>query len=290
MRRALLVLLLTACGSKPVSTAPGQPTAWVEDAPAAAEAFPPKPPYVVPGERMAYRLSMHGLEVATFKIAVGAPGELQGRPVIVVQSGVEASPLVAMVKKVEDHFTSWIDAATSRTVLFRASELASANDQNVEQTDAEAWNLEDGSYPVKVRRADGSDEETVARQLVGTSPVFDLNSFLMVLRDWDAPASTTATADVIRSRFTWRTQVTMVGFETVPTDLGDLPAIRIDGKSRRLERDGTIDPKSDTRHYSLWISDDADRVPLLLIAKTDYGDIRMEIVEYVPGTGSRPGS
>jgi hypothetical protein len=35
----------------------------------------------------------------------------------------------------------------------------------------------------------------------------------------------------------------------------------------------------------MWISDDADRVPLLMVAETDYGDIRMEIVDYTAGTG-----
>jgi hypothetical protein len=28
-------------------------------------------------------------------------------------------------------------------------------------------------------------------------------------------------------------------------------------------------------------------VPLLTTARTDYGDIKMKIVEYVPGTGER---
>jgi len=75
----------------------------------------------------------------------------------------------------------------------------------------------------------------------------------------------------------------MSGSENVVTQLGELPAVRIEGRSRRLNRDGTDDPTGDTRKYTIWISDDADRVPLQLIAKTDYGDLRMDIVEYRPG-------
>ena len=42
--------------------------------------------------------------------------------------------------------------------------------------------------------------------------------------------------------------------------------------------------------YSIWVSDDADRVPLLLVAKTDYGDVRMEIIDYAAGQGKRLGT
>lgn len=256
--------------------------AWNADQAVDPGAFPLAAPYVSIGERMSYRLSMHELEVASFAIAVGEVTDLQGRPAVIVQSGVLASPLIAMVKKVEDNFTSWIDTTTSRPLLFRATELASADDDVQEGTDSEVAAVVDGAFPVRVRPAAGS--EIVELQAVTEHPLFDLNSFLIALRGWDVEPGTTATADVIRSRFVWRTQVTMQGYESVVTSLGELPALRIDGASRRLNRDGTVDPKSDTRQYSLWISDDADRVPLLLVGRTDYGDIRMELIEYVAGT------
>jgi len=43
------------------------------------------------------------------------------------------------------------------------------------------------------------------------------------------------------------------------------------------------------RHFSLWITDDADRVPVLIVAKTDFGDVKMEIVGYKPGSGALRG-
>ena len=98
------------------------------------------------------------------------------------------------------------------------------------------------------------------------------------------------TLDVIRSRYVWRTDITLAAYENLPTSMGDLPAVRIDGVSRRVARDGQIDPTNkDVRHYSMWFSDDADRVPLAIVAATDYGDLRMDIVEYVAGTGPRLG-
>jgi hypothetical protein len=288
--REVVILSILMAGCSSPSTAPrtggGAPTS-PEEVRTSNEAFPPRAPFVAPGERMSYRLTMHGLEVATFTMAIGGLDELDGRQVVIVQSGVESSELVSRVKRVEDNFTSWIDASTSRPVLFRSAELATADDPTVEQTDSEAGMIVDGGFTVRVTRA-GVDQ-SVDKQVVGELPLFDLNGFLIVLRSWEAPEGTRASADVIRSRFLWRTEVTMAGFENLVTELGELPALRIDGVSQRVGRDGQIDPKSDRRKYSLWISNDADRVPLAIVARTDYGDLRMDIVEYSAGTGARLG-
>lgn len=284
----LAVIALAACGgSSAAPRATGGGTTAADPARPAGEAFPPRPPFVVPGERMIYRLTMHDLEVATFTIVVGELDELAGRQVVVVQSGVQSSAIVSMLKKVSDNFTSWIDAATSRPVLFRSAELATADDPTVEATDSEAGTIEDGAFVVRVTR-DGVDT-SVDKQVVSEAPLFDMNGFLIALRSWEVEPGTTATADIIRSRFLWRTEVKMVGFENVVTELGELPALRIDGISQRIGRDGQLDPKSDRRKYSLWISNDADRVPLAIVARTDYGDLRMDIVEYTAGTGTRIG-
>jgi hypothetical protein len=287
LRAAIAVLVLAGCGNSVAPRASGGAAGVAGPADTNGDAFPPRAPFVAPGERMSYRLTMHELEVATFTVVVGEVDELDGRQVVVVQSGVQSSPLVSMVKKVEDNFTSWIDVTTTRPVLFRSAELASANDPTIEATDSEAGKVADGAFPVRITR-DGVDQ-SVDQQAVGELPVFDLNGFLIALRSWEAAAGTVARADVIRSRFLWRTEVTMVGFENLVTELGELPALRIDGVSQRIGRDGQLDPKSDRRKYSLWISDDADRVPLAIVARTDYGDLRMDIVEYTAGTGARIG-
>jgi hypothetical protein len=276
------VVAAVACGGRAARPQATVVKAWSEEAPTGAE-WPPAAPFVTPGERMAYKLTMHELEVASFHIAIGDVSEVEGRQVVLVQTGVAASRIVSMVKKVEDSFAAWIDMRTGRPVLFRSSELADAKDQAIESTDAEVARGDGKTFPVRVVRAEG---EIVEQQTVSSHALFDMNGFLIALRSWDVPAGTTATADVVRSRYLWRTQVTMAGFETIVTALGELPAVRIDGVSRRLRRDGTLDPSSDTRHYSMWISDDADRVPLAMVARTDYGDLRMDIVEYLPGTGT----
>jgi len=142
--------------------------------------------------------------------------------------------------------------------------------------------------PVIVRRPDAG--ETHEEQELPSGFGHDLHSMLIALRGWDAPPGTKTTLDVFRSRYVWRSQLVVGGYETVVTRLGALPCVRLDGISRRLTRAGEIDGRSDTRHFSMWITDDGDRVPVLMVARTDFGNVRMEIVEYQSGSGRRFGS
>jgi hypothetical protein len=266
---------VAACGG---STAPVRPS--VDPAEAVPDVFPPQPPMARPGERCVYRLSVHEVDVATYTVVAGEETEIGGTRVVVVQAGVESSPLISMVRHVDDNFTSWIDAETSRSVLFRVEELAAPDDDSIEHVDAEAGRVEDGRFAIRVRRGNGDEE--VEHQAVGDVPVFDMNGFLIVLRSWQPPLGTVGVADVIRSRWMWRTTVRFVRTEEFTTALGTLPAVYFEGEARRLTRDGEINSAIGPRQYRLWISDDADRVPLRFVAVTDYGDVVMDLIEYVP--------
>jgi hypothetical protein len=93
--------------------------------------------------------------------------------------------------------------------------------------------------------------------------------------------------EVLRSRFMWHVEMKIHGKDKLVTALGALPALRFDGHTYKLDRDGKRALDSDERDFSIWISDDDGRVPLQIVAKTDYGDMKMQIVDYSPGTGKR---
>jgi hypothetical protein len=81
--------------------------------------------------------------------------------------------------------------------------------------------------------------------------------------------------------------VAIRGKAKLVTELGELPALVIDGRTHKLRRDGSPTPDDAERHFTMWISDDDGRVPLQINAVTDYGDLVMQIVDYQPGTGAR---
>jgi hypothetical protein len=221
------------------------------------------------------------MTLGSYDLAVGEAGDVDGKQAIVVQGHAKSGGLAALVKNVDDTFTSWIDVKTGRPVRWMADEQTN-NGQSHEKTDAHFANRSEDVVPVD-ETADG--KQTSEPQKVTLQDVWDYNSFLVALRAWEAPRGTSVEAEVFRSRYMWHTKVTITGKETLTTELGDFPSLRMAGSSYRVNRDGSRDTSIESRDFEIWISDDAARVPLQTVAHTDYGEVTLSIVEYQPGTG-----
>jgi Protein of unknown function (DUF3108) len=259
------VIALAACGNR--VTPPTRD--W--NVPAAT--LGTKPPFASPGERVRYRVTALGLELAALTIAVGDVTPVEGKPAVTVQAVAESVGLAARVKAVRVEFTSWIDIATGVPLLFRAVE-------GQEVVEARFTKLAAKKFPISTQNAELP--EKIEMQTTNGQPL-ELLGVLLVLRSWDDKIGASRTFEAVRSSYMWRMQATLVARESIATDLGELPTVKFAAVSRRLMRDGSIDQGTEPRKFSVWISDDADRVPLLMVAETDYGDIKIEIVDYAAG-------
>ena len=233
---------------------------------------------------MSYRLALGEMDLATYDIAIGDVTGLAGKRAVVVQSHAKAVDLVKVVAKIDDTFTSWIDVDTGRPLRWIVDEFAVKGDDK-ERTEARIYERSGNVVQIDFHLND--EPPTAEPQTVSLTDTWDFNSFLTALRGWQAPPGSTVTTEVLRSRYLWNVKLTVRGRETIVTELGEFPALRFDGHTYKLGRDGKRFPGADERDFSIWISDDADRVPLMTVARTDYGDVKLKIVEYVPGTGKR---
>lgn len=283
MFRAFLIAAvgssLLACGNK--SPTPTGPTV----APAAPAAFGDGPPLATPGERMTYRVELRGVELAVMNLAVGDLTEIGGKQTVVVQVHAKSVGLVQMLAAIDDTFTSWIDVTTGRSLRFTVDEYETNSKVNIEHTIADLAGRAGERVPITFALNDAPPQPEP--QKVRFADVWDYNSFLIGLRSWEGTVGTAVKLEVLRSRFLWAMDIKLAGKEKLATELGELPTLRIDAHTFKLTRDGVKDTTSDERDMSIWISDDNDRVPLKLTARTDYGDVKMEIVDYQPGTGKR---
>ncbi len=269
----LIGVLLAGCPRKtsptpPISTAPP------------ATALPVGPPFVAPGERMTYRVSLHAVTLASFVIEVGDLTTLDGREAIIVQAGASTAGLAAMVKQVSANFATWLDPRTGASLRFRVTESAGAGDETIEQSEARFTDAAGGVFPVSTTLPDGT--ATVEKQVYKQTPI-DILTFLVSCRAWDGKPGERRSLEVVRSRYMWRTAATLAERTTLVTALGELPAVRFTAVTSRLNRDGSDDTSIEPREFELWVSDDADRVPLAMVAESDYGNIRLDIVEYAGG-------
>jgi len=273
--RAVLVLLLCACGSRRAE--PIVPAG-------AATTLPDGPPYVTPGERISYRLQIGGMDLASYDVGVGGIEDVGGHQGIIVQSHAKAAGLVSMVANLDTTFTSWIDVKTGRPLRWTVEDRNSEGAVR-EGADARLFERKGDQVPVEV--AVLGKPPTTEMQKVTMPDVWDYNALVIAFRAWEPKKGATVTAEVMRSGYLWHVTVVVRGDEKVVTEMGEFPALRVDGLSFRLRRDGTRDVGAPERNFSLWISNDDGRVPLQSIAQSDYGDIKMTIVDYQPGNGSR---
>lgn len=284
MQRAVLLTLVAACANHPAPSAPPPPPAAPATVPAGA-ALRNGAPLVTPGEHMQYRLSLRGVDLATYDLAVGEVAELGGRPAIVVQGHAKVRGLASFIANIDDQFTSWVDVATGRSLRFQTDEYASGSKTDIEHSVVDLAGRTGDVIPVSYHVNDAPPR--LEPQKASQPVAWDYNAFLIALRSWEGPPGTALTLEVFRSRFMWHVEVTIHGKDKLATELGDLPALRIDGKTYKLRRDGTRAPDDSERRFSMWISDDDGRVPLQIKAVTDYGDLKMQIVDYHPGNGAR---
>jgi len=270
----LAATLATACGGSAPPTTTAKPTG-----PTAANALPTGAPLATPGERMAYRLALQGMDLATYELAVGTVEDVGGKHAIVVQSHAKAVGLVKMVANIDDTFTSWIDTSNGRSLRWLTDEYATKSDDK-ERTLARIADRTGTSVPVEFHLNDAAP--TAEPQTVSLAETWDYNAFLIALRSWEGAPGSAFVAEVFRSRFLWHVAMKIGGKTKLVTELGELPALRLDGHAYKLDRKGGR-ASDDERDFTIWISDDAGRVPLQVTARTDYGDVVMKIVDYAPG-------
>jgi hypothetical protein len=100
------------------------------------------------------------------------------------------------------------------------------------------------------------------------------------LRGWRAAPGTLRTVYVVGGRRLWRVDVTFVGEDTIGSVLGNRRTVHFEGKSYRANGKLAVESDKPARTFGVWLSDDADRVPLKVVASTELGDIVMDLTEY----------
>jgi hypothetical protein len=286
VHRVVLAALLAACSNHPDPSAPAQPRGSSAPSATSTESgLRDGPPLATPGERMQYQLSLRGIDLATYELAIGELTEFEGKRVILVQGHAKTRGFVSFFAMIDDRFTSWVDITSGRSLRFQTDEYASGSKTDIEHSVIDFARRSGDTIPMHYHVNDAPPHPEA--QKASLPVAWDYNAFLLALRGWEGPPGSRLSLEVFRSRSMWHVDVTIHGKEKRVTDLGDLPALRIDGRTFKLQRNGVRAPDDHEREFTMWISDDDGRVPLEIKAVTDYGDLRMKIIDYQPGNGQR---
>lgn len=261
--------LLGACGGAAAELAAQPPE--LAPAPAAA-AVDDEIQGLVPGESLAFEVKVAGVLAGEAHLAVGKPAALDGRRAVAVSSVMRSAGAFALIKEVKDEVTSYVDLDQLRPLRSTSDVIFGPKRYHAETT------FTPGGATIELTPA-GQAARSIHYSF-GDAIVHDAHSAMALVRTWKAEPGERMGLWVIGGRRIWRTEVWLAGTETIGTFLGNQPTIRLDGTSVRSRADLTPEPNRKVRSFSVWLSDDADRVPLRFAAKTELGEISIDLVGY----------
>jgi hypothetical protein len=101
----------------------------------------------------------------------------------------------------------------------------------------------------------------------------DMQSALMLLRAWRPRLGEEAYFYAVLGRRLWRVDVSSAGPEMIGTEQGPQLSHRIEGVAVRLWQPDEVTP----RHFSVWLSEAAERVPLRVVADASFGEVSLTL-------------
>ena len=204
-------------------------------------------------------------------MSVGLPVEKDGRRLLAVHGQAETLPWLALVARMNDDYQLVLDTGTLIPVEVSTVERG-VRERRIDTGVQASGRFVDLSLQSK-------KETGLARRSVPDVVRDPLSALFAVraaaLRDGDSLSFL-----IIDGMALWRSRIRV---QRQPLRLENRKAIRLDGTNLRVDDNGKPTGVP-ARRYTVWLSDDADRVLLRMEAEIDLGNAVIELTSY---SGSR---
>lgn len=239
-------------------------------APARAAAEPEAEPSARRGEAFTFSLKLGPIEGGRARMAIAPPHREGDRLLVNVVGEAEAVGLVKLLTRLRDDYRLVLDADTflPRTIHVVETGL-SQRTLNVELAGRKA--------DILVTRKDAQ------RRLLGVLPVevHDPVTALLALRAARLFDGDRLELVVLDGSAFYRGWIDVAGREELELPQGRRRVVRLSCSGERVNENG-IKMNRPLRHGTIWLSDDAQRVPLRIEGETDFGKARFELTSYEP--------
>jgi hypothetical protein len=225
----------------------------------------------LPGEAFTFKFSVGPIESGRARMSVGFPVEKGGRRLLAVHGQAETLPWLALVARMNDDYKLLVDAGTLIPVEVTTVE------RGIRERKIEAGIHASGRF-VDVSLQSQKEKGRARRSVPDV--VRDPLSALFAVRAAPLRTGDEVTFLVLDGTILWRSQIA-VRRETLRTeeDAHGKKAIRLDGTNLRVD-DAGRPTGLPARRYTVWLSDDADRVLLRMEAQIDLGNAIIELTSY----------
>ncbi len=242
---------------------------------AQCHALPPLPARRLPlrsGERLDYDVDfLGGIKAGSVTLSMRPPVQRDGSLALPVSVHAVSSQLVSHFGKVDSSATSYLRPRDLHPSHYREDFVGDG-----QHFWTEVGFPNQGPHVVHARW--GNPTKRGEKAYPYGSDALDMVSAFYLLRALDLRVGQKLCFDVFGSRALWRIWGQVEGRELVVTPAGRFRTLRLGGIAARLNA------PSVRRHVHLWLSDDAQRLPVAAIGELDLGPMRALLRDVGSGT------
>lgn len=242
-----------------------------------------------PGELLSYDVALLGVRTGKVNLRVGDRAVIDGVMTFPLHAQARSDGFLEILGNFDARMVSFFDAGALRPVRM-------VNRTIVKQPfkDAPYVSREDGAFAAAMVTAGAPVGGTVSARLRRTGPdgaidktarfkssadVVDLLSVIYYLRSHALSPGQPVCFELYHRRRLWHVEGTVAAPTVVRAPFAARRAFRLDTVVTRV---GSADGPP-PRKVAVWISDDADRIPLLVSTPDKLGDIEVRLLGYQPG-------
>jgi len=222
-----------------------------------------------PGEELGYIVNLSGVYVGRISLEIGDRGSLGDAVIYPAHAHATTNSFFRKMSKVESRMTSYI---TPDGVVPLAMFSRSESDRAVR--------LEEASFDVAARAAEATlkvNSRHWTGKIGGGLPLQDVVSVVYFARSREVELGREYCTELYYGKRRWLVSGKVEAVQSVSTPAGPYRALKISGEA---VREG---PPAYSRRFTVWITDDEDRLPVRLTSPGRLGDIEVTVDHFKRG-------
>ena len=233
-----------------------------------------------PGEAFTYTFSVGIIDAGRARMSVGVPEGRAGARMVSVQGDAHSAAWLALLARLDDSYRVVMDA--EQLLPRRVRTIESGIRTRTISSDLAGARLEQGYH------AQGKEPETFHRVLPGVAR--DPVAALFAFRAAPLYAGERHEMLVLDGTAVYRAIAVTGGRETLTTGEGPsarpVRVVRVDVTATHIFDNGRPTGQA-PRHMRIYLSDDDLRIPYRMAGDTDFGEARLELTSYLPGSAAK---
>jgi hypothetical protein len=232
-----------------------------------------------PGEFMSFDITLAGIRTGRVNMKVGDRVVIDGVATFPLQAQATTDSFLDFFGHFDARMVSFLDPSTMLPVRMVNHVVAKQPFVDTPVDSREDAAFAKGRLAAHLRRTSKDPAFDMTQHLNTASDVVDVLSVVYYLRGHELDEGTPFCFELYHRRRLWHVEGTVGAVEVVQSPAGARAARRLDAVVTRIGS-GVAPPP---RPVTAWLSDDADRFPVLVSTPDKLGDIEVKLTSFVRG-------